>query len=231
MSTVSAMTRVRASLIVVNLGVLIIGSTGLALAASKTAATWHMDETSGTTMSDASGNGNTGTLKHIKVGVAGWSGSTGYGFDGKSSVVLVPDAASLDPGSADLVVTVHVAFTKVPADDYDLIRKGLSSTAGGDWKIEIVNVNGQAIGRCYLRGSAADWQKTAGPNLADGAWHTITCEKHATTVVLSVDGRIWKTTRSIGSIANSAKLSIGAKAEGGDWYQGSMDEVSIVTGS
>ncbi len=146
-------------------------------------------------------------------------------------MILVPNSTSLNAGTADLVVTVHVAFTKVPEDDYDLIRKGLSSTKGGDWKIEIVNVGGKGIARCYLKGSAGHWQKTTGPDLADGKWHTITCEKHATTVVLTVDGKVWKTTRSLGTMGNSAVLSIGAKAEGGDWYAGSMDEVSIVTGS
>jgi len=201
------------------------------LAAPSTAALWHMNETSGSTMRDASGHGNDGTLRNIRLGVPGVGGTTGYGFDGRSSVALVPDAASLDPGASDLVVSVRVAFTKVPADDYDLIRKGLSSTKGGDWKIEIVNVSGKAIARCYLRGSSGSWQKTTGPNLADGRWHTISCEKHASTAVLSVDGQVWKRSSSVGSIANAATLSIGAKAEGGDWYQGSMDEVSVTIGS
>ena len=128
------------------------------------------------------------------------------------------------------MVTVHVALTKVPDDDYDVIRKGLSTTKGGDWKIEVVNVSGQAIARCYLKGSTGSWQKTTGPDLADGAFHTITCERHATTVVLSVDGRIWKSTKTVGNLSNTAQVSIGAKAEGGDWLNGRLDEVSIVIG-
>ncbi len=199
---------------------------GPASAAQSTAARWPMDETSGTTMHDATSHDNDGTLKNVQL-----RGADGYGFNGHSSVVIVPDADSLDPGTADLVVSVRVAFTEVPDDDYDLIRKGLAKTAGGDWKIEIVNVDGKAIARCYLRGANASWQKTTGPDLADGKRHTITCEKHATSAVLSVDGQIWKASRSIGNIANNAVLSIGAKAEGGDWYEGVMDEVSVKTGS
>ena len=225
------MIRVRTASLVPTAAILLAIGAGPALAAPSSAAIWHMDETSGSSMRDASGQNNIGTLKHITLGVPGLNGSRGYGFDGKSSVILVPNSASLNAGTADLVVAVHVAFTKVPADDYDLIRKGLSSTSGGDWKIEIVNVEGKGIARCYLKGSAGHWQKTTGPDLADGKWHTITCEKHATTVVLTVDGKVWKTTRSLGTMGNSAVLSIGAKAEGGDWYAGSMDEVSIVTGS
>ena len=142
----------------------------------------------------------------------------------------MPDAAGLNPGSKDLVVSVHVAFTSAPGDDYDLIRKGRQSTSGGDWKIEIVKKNGSSVARCYLRGSSKDWQKTAGPNLADGNYHTITCEKHATTVRLTVDGQAWQSTRTIGSISNNQPIAVGAQAEGGDWLKGSMDEVAITIG-
>jgi hypothetical protein len=204
-------------------------SAGPVLGASPTAL-WHMNETSGTVMNDSSGHGYNGTLSNVKTGVAGFNGSTAYGFNGSSSKVIVPDAPGLNPGTKDLVVSVHVAFTTVPADDYDLIRKGLQSTSGGDWKIEIVRVNGAAIARCYLRGSSDSWQKTTGPNLADGAWHTITCERHATSVQMSVDGTVWKKTKTIGSLSNTAALSIGAKAGGGDWTKGTIDEVSITIG-
>ena len=202
---------------------------GVVLGASP-AAIWHMDETSGSVMRDSSGHGYDGTLSNVRTGVAGFNGSKAYGFNGTSSKVIVPDAAGLNPGTKDLVVSVHVAFSAVPADDYDVIRKGLQTTAGGDWKIEIVRVNGAAIARCYLRGSSGSWQKTTGPNLADGAWHTITCERHATNVQMSVDGSVWKKTTTIGSISNTAPLSIGAKASGGDWMKGTIDEVSVTIG-
>jgi hypothetical protein len=220
----------RSSLIAAASAVAIVAlAPGSALAASP-AAVWHMDETSGSVMHDSSGHGYNGTLSNAQVGVAGFSGSKAYGFNGTSSKVVVPDVSGLNPGTKDLVVSVHVAFSAVPADDYDLILKGLQSTAGGDWKIEIVRVNGAAIARCYLRGSSGSWQKTTGPNLADGAWHTITCERHATTVQMSVDGTVWKKTTTIGSISNTAPLSIGAKASGGDWMKGTIDEVSITIG-
>jgi hypothetical protein len=220
----------RSSLIAAASAVAIVAlAPGSALGASP-AAVWHMDETSGSVMHDSSGHGYNGTLSNVQVGVAGFSGSKAYGFNGTSSKVVVPDVSGLNPGTKDLVVSVHVAFSAVPADDYDLIRKGLQSTAGGDWKIEIVRVNGAAIARCYLRGSSGSWQKTTGPNLADGAWHTITCERHATTVQMSVDGTVWKKTTTIGSISNTAALSIGAKASGGDWMKGTIDEVSITIG-
>ena len=62
-------------------------SAGSAFGASP-AALWHMNETTGTTMGDASGNGHAGTLKNVRLGVAGVGGTTGYGFNGTSSVAL-----------------------------------------------------------------------------------------------------------------------------------------------
>lgn len=205
-----------------------------AFAASSPAAVWSMNETSGTVMNDSSGHGNNGTLKNITLGVAGFAG-TGYGFNGTSSRVIVKNSASLNPGSADITITVHVATKTLPPSDYDLIRKGLQSTAGGDYKIEIVNISGVAKARCYFRGSTASYQKTlAVANLLNGSYHTITCQKTATTVVMTVDSTVYRHTTTIGSISNSSDLIIGAKSastSSSDWFKGSLDEVSITTGS
>lgn len=220
----------RSALIAVVPAVAVIALSAGPVSAASPTALWHMDESSGNVMNDSSGHGYSGTLTNVQTGASGINGSKAYGFNGSSSKVVVPDAAGLNPGTRDLVVSVNVAITAAPADDYDLIRKGLQSTSGGDWKIEIVNVNGAAVARCYLRGSTGSWQKTTGPDLADGSWHTITCERHATSVQMSVDGTVWKKTKTIGSLSNSAPLSIGAKAGGGDWTKGRIDEVSLTIG-
>jgi hypothetical protein len=124
-------------------------------------------------------------------------------------------------------MTAYVSFTSPPSDsvgDYDLIRKGLSNTEGGDYKMEILG-SGKAF--CYFRGSSGSESIENGPNLADGAWHKIQCIKTSSSVSLVVDGKQYTQSVTVGSISNSAKLAIGAKAEGGDWYLGLMDEVSI----
>jgi hypothetical protein len=102
------------------------------------------------------------------------------------------------------------------------LRKGLSSNKGGHYKGEILPT-GKAM--CHYKGSNASRTKTADPNLADGAWHTITCSKKANSIALIVDGVSKSAT--IGSISNNAVLTIGAKSSGGDWYEGLMDEVSF----
>jgi hypothetical protein len=204
---------------------------GLALPAAAEGATvslWHMDETSGTTMHDAVG-ANNGTLTNVGLGARGALGHA-YGFNGSSSIATVPSAASLNPGPSDFTASIRVlalAEPSVTVGDYDLIRKGLSSTSGGEWKIEVLRgPNGAGVASCHLKGSSGSATITAGPPVTDGRWHTIVCAKRATGMALFVDAAGFGKSVTIGSISNSAKLTIGAKNGGGDWTQGLLDEAT-----
>ena len=59
-------------------------------AASSTTSTWHMDKTSGSTMTDSTG-GHPGTLTKVGLGVAGDPAypGTGYHFNGSSAKVTI----------------------------------------------------------------------------------------------------------------------------------------------
>jgi hypothetical protein len=191
-------------------------------------AVWHMDETSGTTMFDSVGTHN-GTLHAVQLGVSGFSG-TAYGFNGSSGYVEVPSAAGLNPGSANITITIHLKTTGTPPpspDDWDLIRKGYYTSSGGEYNVELQH-SGQAS--CTFKGSLGYIEQfKAGPALNDGNWHTIQCIKKATVVELVVDGQIHSTAISIGTIANTDPVDIGARP-GSDWTQGSLDEASIQIG-
>jgi hypothetical protein len=187
-------------------------------------ALWHMDETAGTVMHDAVG-GHDGTLSAVTVGVPGFAG-TAFGFGG-AGFASVPSAAALNPGAADLTVTIHLNTTSVPATpDWDLIRKGLFTTVGGEFKVEY-QPTGQAS--CGFVGSAGSSEIIAGPALNDGAWHTVQCVKTATAIRLVVDGRTFSQAATVGSISNSAPLVVGARP-GSEFFRGSLDEASVRTG-
>ncbi len=201
---------------------------GIAYAATLRAL-WSMEDP--TTLVDSSGNGNNGTTTDI-TSTDGFAGN-GYHFNGSSSMATVPSSDSLNPGTSDIQMTVHVRFTKPPSaavGDYDVIRKGLSNSAGGDYKMEMLARNNRtkAKGFCLFKDSSGKVGKIInGPNLADGRWHTVSCTKSATSVQLTVDGTTYTNQVAIGSISNTQPLSIGAKSGGGDWYSGDMDEVSV----
>jgi hypothetical protein len=218
--------------------VLLCASTLAAAAAAPayaaTAAEWHMESVP--TMVDSSGNGNDGTATSdvtLTTGVAGQA----YNFNPKNgdAHVTVPDSASLDPGTQDFSFSAWVNFQVAPESDYNVVRKGLGKTAGGYYKMEILTklVNGvpTARARCQFKDSA---KKTValmkGPHLADGNWHRLTCTKQSARIRLTVDGKTFNKSASLGSISNSSTLTVARNESGDDQYGGQMDEAFVNIG-
>jgi hypothetical protein len=187
-------------------------------------ALWHMDETSGGSMYDAIA-AHTGVLHSVALGLPGFSGSA-YGFAG-SAYASVPTASDLNPGSANVTVTIHLKTTSAPATpDWDVIRKGLYTTPGGEYKMEY-QPSGQAS--CGFKGSAGYSELMAGPAVNDGQWHTVQCVKTSTAIKVVVDGVAFTKGANIGSIANTDAVPIGARP-GSEYFQGALDEASIQIG-
>src|SRR3954451_6010247 len=212
-------------------GVLALALPGLgtasAFAGSTAGAVWLMDEPSGTKMADSSGKGNVGTAYHVTM-----TGASGYKFDPASrSKVVVPDSATLDPGTSAFSYSVKVQSSQVPASgtDYDVLRKGIGSTTGGEYKIEIIRGNAQGRAFCVVKDSRGHGASITGTtNVTDGHVHTLTCTKTASGLTLQVDAlkpRTKTVSSGLGSISNGAALVIGAKTPtvtgaAGDWYNG-----------
>lgn len=201
-----------------------------ASAAGSTAALWHLDEPAGaTTMADSSGNGNSGTVSHVNTDQQGAFGAA-YGFSGGGSMVTVPSADSLNPGAANIDLSLYMNVSALlPLGDYNVIQKGLSTTVGGQYKMEIGGTSAR-LGRpiCSFTGSIAAARVAAKVSVADGSWHHVECVKTATSIGVLVDGvSAGSTLVTVGSIANSAALTLGAKSTGDDWFQGSLDEVGL----
>ncbi len=195
--------------------------------ASTVAALWHMNETSGTTMVDSSGQGNNGTLHNVTLGAAGKSGKS-YTFGGSKakSYVEVPNAASLNPGSANITISFWLRTFSLPkSGDFDLVRKGVFTAP--EYKVELLQ-SGQI--QCTFRGTTSNHNAIGGSGLNNGAWHNIQCIKTGTQIQTVIDGTVVATTNAtVGSISNTSALEIGAYP-GSDWYMGKLDEVSITTG-
>ena len=106
------------------LGAAMLESSAAAGATQPLVALWKMDETSGTVMRDSVGS-HTGTLHSVQLGVPGFKG-TAYGFTG-SSYVTVPSAGDLNPGSANISITVHLKATSAPATRIGTCSERVSS--------------------------------------------------------------------------------------------------------
>jgi hypothetical protein len=206
---------------IAGVGVAALGAIALPVGAAQAAAfgaSWQMNEKTGAAV-DSSGNGNNGTL-HGGIVRTG----SGYHFDGSSGYVSVPNSASLNPGSANITLTVKFTLDSAPASgkDYDLVRKGLAGTKGGDYKMEVLS-SGKAL--CLFRGTNGV-SVTGGSNLGTGT-HTVKCVKTSTSVKLIVDGSTKASkTATVGPISNSAPVDLGAKP-GDDWTKGLIDFITI----
>jgi len=203
-----------------------------AAAAPSFRAHWTLDEKAGTTAFDSSGNGNNGT------GFNTVGDGSGYTFNGTDSRVVVPTSGSLNPGAADFSWGVTLSMTAPPSpvgETYDVLRKGLVTNKGGDYKVEVKNVKGKALARCVTKTIRGDGTKVLASiqgtkTLADGNPHVVTCAKTSTGITLTVDALAPRTKAyagGLGSVSNTADLALGAKAEntattGFDWFQGEI---------
>jgi concanavalin A-like lectin/glucanase superfamily protein len=192
-------------------------------------ALWHMNETSGTVMADSARNHNGTLTGGVAPGQPGFAG-TAFGFAGKS-FVSVPSAGDLNPGDFAIRITIHVKATLVPqppTEDWDLIRKGVFTTAGGEFKMEY-QPNGQAS--CGFNGSLAYNEIVGqGPVINDGQWHTVQCAKTSTGIELNVDGVAFTKPGAVGAIANNEPVIIGSHGGTAEFFQGTLDEADIVIG-
>src|SRR5919112_21359 len=177
-----------------------------AWAALLKAADWQMNEETSASpqMLDSSGNNNNGTPKDVvRTGSA-------YVFNGSTSYVAVPDAGSLDPQGKDIQLTARIKVTDRPMDDdsYDIVRKGLVTTTGGDYKMEIKRAANPTVGKlhCLFKGDGGTVDIEARRDIVDGNGHKLECIKTSTSVVARIDGEIGGTTAgSAGSMSQPSQ--------------------------
>ncbi len=212
-------------------------------AAGTVVADYRIDEgPAAATMLDSSGSGNngtiTGTVDTTVVGRTGLPGDFAYGF-GPGGIVKVADSATLNPGSMPISIDLWIKAAG-PVGDWNMIQKGLSTTAGGQYKVEIrPKLSGtQGVPACTFHGvtaaGAAKASLVGTKNVVDGSWHEVTCRYDGARVTESVDGTVDRSkSAAVGTISNSAVLAIGAKPSqvvGDDQYVGYVDDVAITIG-
>jgi Laminin G domain len=207
---------------------------------------WPMNETSGQTMVDVSGNALDGYIgSSVLINVPTDDG-TGYRFQGPLNVqnrerlVLVDDTPMLDPGTEAYSVSVRFrTFGSRP----NILQKGQSEDTGGYWKLVIHT----GWPRCHYRDEnyntkAIGFVRSPDPNakVNDGDWHTLRCQRNLDSVCVYLDeGTPTAMSRcirgAIGLIDNKWPLSIGGKMRCDplrasttcDYFNGDIDWVRI----
>jgi len=222
------------------------GGTKVASAVSQTAGTgrldsglagyWKLDETTGSSASDSSTNGNTGTLVNMENG--DWTtGQIGNGldFDGVDEYVTIPDAAMLRPENRSYTVAVWAK-----PDNINQIGPVVTKRQNGGSSEQfymticgnsVCGSSGKKLYFSMIESSGGNYRLVVSANdVADGNWHHLvaTANQSTNTVDVYVDGVLASGTKtSNGSwptVNNTDPLRIGSD-NGSLYYNGAVDEV------
>ena len=178
---------------------------------------------------DSSGQGHDGVNQGSpSLGVPGWR-DTAYSFDQPNSWIQIPSSPELNPGERDFLVSAWVNFTVPPSanETYDIIRKGLSYTVSGEFKLEIFP--GGAV-KCSAKDSTGYEVSITGGTIdvANGKWHKVACARTGSSWSVIVDGSLRSKASSLGSVGNTMPIALGSKYGLEDAPQGRVDEVRFV---
>ena len=179
---------------------------------------WPFNESTGTQVSDASGNGNDGTAFNMTPAdwVPGNSGNA-LAFDGVNDYVMASPLSNDLAG--DLTVsawinTVHdgTSVFDIASSDREGLRLNLH--AGGFAKMEGYGTGGAVIGSTPI---------------ADNQWHRVVMTREGSTYKLYIDGVLEAT--QVGFVTAYSRTIVGARATRSgfsNYFSGLIDDFSLV---
>src|SRR3989339_2094934 len=187
------------------------------LSQAGTVAEWHLDDGSGSSAADSSGNSNTGTLTGSPAWVTGKT-NTGLQFDGLNTYVSVTDSNSLD-----LTTGISIeAWVKCG----DISQDG-STRRVLDKGAYLLGASDKSYFKIFKGGVASSVENTW--TSADvNVWHHLVGTYDGTAVKLYQDGVLVNQTATTGNIdTNTSVLNIGRQSSGAGRFIGIIDEVKI----
>src|SRR5262249_41827529 len=168
-------------------------------------AAYSFNEGGGTTASDASGNGNTGTVVNSPTWVTGEYGSALL-LNGTNQYVHVPSNSAFNL-TGDLTVAAWVK----DAAHGSLLAKHNGSTSG-DYAVYI---HGSGIFDLYGDGLTPAAVSSTRAIPADHAWHHVAVTRQGSTVTFYLDGSAAGTASMAGAFhTNSSPVDIGCDETG-----------------
>lgn len=196
-------------------------STGTGLVAS-----YNMNDGSGTSLTDNTGNGNTGTLS---ASVTWQASPVGFGanalsFDGTDDYVTVPRQAAHDIGE-EITMEAWVYATKNTGIQ-NVMAKSQAGNASG--YIFPRTDDGWNNAKFYMYISGA-WRSFSAAYPSRDAWHHLAATFNGTTVKIYVDGVLTTTQAQSGAITTSslANLTLGNQSGVSEYFGGYADELRI----
>ena len=189
---------------------------------------WKLDEITGTTVVDSTGNGHTGTLVGGAVPGAPSRDGAAVDLDGSDDNIQIAGYKGI-LGEASRTVTAWIKTT----DNNGTIVSWGENTTGSKWVFRIQNSNGTdgAI-RVEVNGGAV----VGTTDLRDGRWHHVAAvldsdgTPNANEVLLYVDGVYdgvsYSSSEAIDTLS-SLDVTLGVKHSSSQFLDGSIDDVRI----
>ena len=173
---------------------------------------WHMNESSGSSVSDSSGNSNTGTATGTSIvnGVIGNARS----FNGSSDKITLPSI------NASTNFTIEGWIQTSSAGTQPLF----SNRAGSpNWSVYFGTTTGKIF--LYVNGAASP-SITGTRSINDSNWHHIAWTSDSINSILYVDGTIdTQAAQARTPVSNTG--SIGWDSPNGNFFSGNIDDVRI----
>ena len=180
---------------------------------------------------DSSGNGHHAVIQGpVEMGRPGRYGSS-FSFDERDSWLMVPPSPELNPGDHDFLLSAWVSLgaSPGPGETYDVIRKGISYTIPGEFKLEVLP---QDRVRCTAKDDQERTARvtTSKVRVLDGRWHHLGCARTGPLWSVLVDDTVTSRWTSLGVIENEVPMAIGSKYGMEDRPAGRLDDVRLVVG-
>jgi len=194
---------------------------------------WPLNEGTGSTTIDWSGNGDPGTWSGTQSGASGYYSaghiwSSAGTFDGTDDKISVPDAPALD-FSNDFTVFLwfRTSTTTYSTGGAMLSKRGGGSTTVG-YQIQTSLTNGSPS---VLVGDATGYSGpslSAAYNVFDMNWHNVILERAGSNILIYLDGALIYSgvTTHTGSVASTATLYIGSYGNG-TYFPGTISDVRL----
>ena len=180
---------------------------------------------------DSSGNGHHAIIQGpVQLGRPGYQGSS-FSFDKRDSWLMVPPSPDLNPDDHDFLVSAWISLRESPGpgETYDVVRKGISYTIPGEFKLEVLRHDRV---RCTAKddnGRTAT-VTTGTVEVLDGRWHLVGCARTGRLWSVLVDDTVTSHVTRLGAVGNEVPLSIGSKYGSEDRPTGRLDDVRLVLG-
>lgn len=195
---------------------------------------WNMEEGSGNTINDKSGNGNTSSAFTGNVAFAGGKYGKALTFDGNGDEVDIPETSSTDLGATTDSYTVMLWFKTTQnnaAEKYLLAKDTISSPTSSPFLLEFNSGNFVCFEHWRNVAPTHDNFACSTTTYNDGRWHHVAGVRNVATDLLSlyIDGVFIGsvTDTSTATTANNDPVRLGNGAAGGFDYSGSIDDVKI----